>query len=157
MTPAINLLKKNKINFKILSFEHDKNNSSYGIEAVEKLNQNPLKIFKTLIVKDVSLKNNYFTAVIPAVKRLNLKLFSKEFNLKKAEISNPDEASRITGYIVGGISPVSQKKKLKTIIDSSALDFETIIVSAGKRGLEIEISVLDLSKITNAKLAEISE
>lgn len=157
MTPAINLLKKNKISFKIFHFNHDKTNSSYGIEAVEKLNQNPLKIYKTLIVRDLSLENNYFTAVIPALKRLDLKSFSKAAEVKKAEIADPKEASKITGYLVGGISPVAQKKKLKTIIDSSALNFKTIIVSGGKRGIEIEISVAELSKITNSNFAEICE
>lgn len=157
MTPAVNLLKKNKINFKILTFEHDKRSSSYGMEAVKKLDQNPLKVFKTLIVKDLSSNNNYFTAIVPAEKRLSTKLASKELNIKKADIADADEASRVTGYLVGGISPVGQKKKLKTIIDSSALNFETIIVSAGKRGLELEISPNDLAKITNAKFGEICE
>jgi Cys-tRNA(Pro)/Cys-tRNA(Cys) deacylase len=155
MTPAVLFLEKNKINFKILSFEHEKNSSAFGIEAVEKLDENPLKIFKTLIVKDT--KNNYFTAVVPALKKLSLKAFAKGLNLKKTEIASPEEASKITGYIIGGISPLGQKKRLPTIIDSSAKNFNSIIVSAGKRGLEIEISPIELGKILNSKFVDISE
>ncbi|MDY0131542.1 MAG: Cys-tRNA(Pro) deacylase [Desulforegulaceae bacterium] len=157
MTPAVNLLKKNKVKFKILRFEHDKEISSYGKEAVNKLDEDPLKIFKTLIVKDSSSPKNYFTSIVPAEQRLSLKLVSKELKVKKIEIANSDEASRVTGYLVGGISPLGQKKKLETIIDISALNFDTIIVSGGKRGLELELSPLDLAKITNAEFGDICD
>ncbi|MGE4519515.1 MAG: Cys-tRNA(Pro) deacylase [Desulfobacteraceae bacterium] len=155
MTPAVNYLKKNKISFRVLEFEHDRNSNSYGLEAVEKLDENPLKVFKTLIVTD--LNKNYFTAVVPAVKKLNLRAFAKETGNKKTEIASPEEAARITGYIIGGISPVAQRKKLKTIIDSSAENLDSVIVSAGKRGLEIELSPHDLAKTLNASFAAISE
>jgi Cys-tRNA(Pro)/Cys-tRNA(Cys) deacylase len=155
MTPAINVIKKSKAIYKLHEYKHNAGNNSYGLEAASKLNVPEAQIFKTLIV---SLNNNELAVgIIPVSSMLSMKLFAKVIGAKKAEIATQIEAERSTGYILGGVSPLGQKKKLKTIIDFSAKDISTMYVSAGKRGLEIELFPSDLKKLTNAIFADISQ
>ncbi len=155
MTPAINVTKKSKVDFKIHEYKHNASSESYGLEAAVKLNVPEAQVFKTLVV---SLnKSELAVAIIPVSSMLSMKLFAKIVGAKKAEMATQIEAERSTGYIMGGVSPLGQKKKLKTIIDSSAKDLTTIYVSAGKRGLEIELCPLDLKKLTNGIFADISQ
>jgi Cys-tRNA(Pro)/Cys-tRNA(Cys) deacylase len=155
MTPAINITKQNKVDYKIHEYQHDSSNESYGLEAADKLNVPEAQVFKTLVV---SLNNNELAiGVIPVSSLLSMKLFAKIVGAKKAEMAPQIEAERSTGYIMGGVSPLGQKKKLKTIIDSSAKNLTTIYVSAGKRGLEIELRPFDLIKLTNGTFADISQ
>ena len=155
MTPAINSLKKAKIKYKIHQYEHDPASRVYGKEAAEKLNVSFDRIFKTLVVsidnKDLSV------AVVPVSRQLDLKAFAKVLKSKKAKMADKKEVERATGYILGGVSPIGQKKKLKTIIDSSALKYNTVYVSAGRRGLQIELSPEDLGPQTGAAYSEISK
>lgn len=152
MTPAINLAKKAKIQFQIHQYQHDPNSSSYGEEAAEKLGIPVKQCFKTLLAEvDKQLVVN----VLPVSHQLNLKKCASAFKGKKAVMANPEDAERATGYVVGGISPLGQKKRLKMVVDESAKSLETIYVSAGKRGLEIELSADDLSKLTGAVFADI--
>ena len=154
MTPAINILKKNKIEFKIHKYEHNPLNTDFGDEAVEKLNLDSNQVYKTLLVQ--LTPKQLVVCVVPVSKMLSLKDVASIFKAKKATMANKDEAQKVTGYLLGGISPLGQKKRLKTIIDNMAFDFETIFVSGGKRGLDIEISPLDLKKILDAKKGNIS-
>jgi Cys-tRNA(Pro)/Cys-tRNA(Cys) deacylase len=148
MTPAINCLKKAKINYQIHQYEHDAASKAYGEEAGEKLNIPFDQIFKTLVV---SIDNKGLSvAVVPVSKQLDLKAFVKVIGYKKAKMADRKDVERITGYILGGVSPIGQKKKLITIIDRSALKFNTIYVSAGRRGMQIELSPKDLGSQTNA-------
>ena len=152
MTPAINLAKKAKIQFQIHQYQHDPNSSSYGEEAAEKLGIPVKQCFKTLLAEvDKQLVVN----VLPVSHQLNLKKCASAFKGKKAVMANPVDAERATGYVVGGISPLGQKKRLKMVVDESAKSLGTIYVSAGKRGLEIELSADDLSKLTGAVFADI--
>ncbi len=156
MTPAINTLKKAKVAFTLHRYEHSHSHASksYGEEAALKLNVSNARVFKTLMV---SLDNNELAvSVVPVSGQLNLKAFAKSMGSKKVSMADPKKAERSTGYILGGISPLGQKKELKTVIDGSALDFETIYVSAGKRGLQIELSAKDLAKLTKAAFAPVS-
>lgn len=147
MTPAINLAKKAKLNHQIHEYLHEANASSYGMEAVEKLGLNPQQVFKTLVV---SLDNKQLAvAVIPVAEKLSMKLIAKAAGAKKAEMADPSDVQRSTGYVLGGVSPLGQKKRLKTFVDSSAESQQTIFVSAGRRGLEIELSANDLIKQVN--------
>lgn len=155
MTPAINAAKKAKISFNILEYEHDSANRSYGEEAADKLGLDKLHVFKTLIV---SLDNKSLAvAVLPVSKQLDLKLFAKAVGVKKVNMADRKAAERSTGYLLGGISPIGQKKLLKTVIDLSAKNYETIYVSAGRRGLEIALSPQDLCLLTAGELRLISK
>ncbi len=153
MTPAIKLAKKSGIEFKLHEYLHDPTSQSYGEEAAKLLGLNPAQVFKTLLVSLNSQPNNLAVAVIPVSHQLSLKAIAKSLNAKKAEMADPKLAEKTTGYIVGGISPLGQKKRLPTVIDQSAEGFSSINVSAGKRGLEIELSPQDLVQLTHAHFA----
>ncbi|WP_282178179.1 Cys-tRNA(Pro) deacylase [Vibrio nereis] len=155
MTPAINLAKKKKIAHTIHQYDHDPRADSYGLEAAEVLGQDPSQVFKTLLFCLNGEPKSLAVAVIPVDQKLNLKLAAKAAKAKKADMADPDIAQKTTGYVVGGISPLGQKKALPTFIHQSALDKETICVSAGKRGLEIELAAQDLATLTRGQFAEL--
>ena len=152
MTPATKLLKANKIDFSIHEYEHDANAKSFGLEAAEKLNLRVEEVFKTLLVTD---EKNYFVAILPVHHQLNLKKVAQAVGAKKLKMSDPKDAERLTGYLVGGISPVGQKKRLKTEIDQSAGQLEKLYVSGGKRGLDIGLKPQDLAKVLSATFADV--
>ena len=152
MTPATKLLKANKIDFSIHEYEHDANAKSFGLEAAEKLNLRVEEVFKTLLVND---EKNYFVAILPVHHQLNLKKVAQAVGAKKLKMSDPKDAERLTGYLVGGISPVGQKKRLKTVIDQSAVQLEKLYVSGGKRGLDIGLKPRDLAKVLSATFADV--
>lgn len=146
MTPAVNAAKKLKIHFNLHKYKHDPEHRAYGIEAAEKLNIDPGQVFKTLVIQ---LDNSELTvAIIPVQNKLNLKVFARTCNAKKAEMAEGGAVTKSTGYVLGGVSPMGQKKRLKTYLDTSAKEFSTIYVSAGRRGLEIELSPEDLLRAT---------
>ncbi|TBU76967.1 Cys-tRNA(Pro) deacylase [Pseudomonas daroniae] len=153
MTPALDLLKKVRAEHRIHSYEHDPKAVSYGLEAAEKLDLDPAQVFKTLLAS--SEKGELLVAVVPVVGTLDLKALAQAAGVKKVDMAAVDVAQRATGYLVGGISPLGQKKRLRTFIDSSALDFPRIHVSAGRRGLEVELSAEILAQHTQAQFAVI--
>lgn len=154
MTPAINTAKRAKINFHIHTYEHDPAFHSYGEEAATKLGLETQRVFKTLIVAINS--RTLAVAVLPVSQQLDLKRFAKALGVKKVAMADKKQAEKTTGYVLGGISPLGQKKRLKTIIDQSAMDYPTIYISAGRRGLEIELTAQDLSRLTAAQLVVIT-
>lgn len=153
MTPAIDLLKKAKAEHRVLSYTHDPKAPSYGLEAAEKLGLDPQQVFKTLLAS--SEKGELLVAVVPVVGTLDLKALAHAAGVKKCEMADPAAAQRATGYLVGGISPLGQKKRLRTFIDESAQNFATIHVSAGRRGLEVELAAAVLAEHTQGKFAGI--
>ncbi|GAB7533284.1 Cys-tRNA(Pro) deacylase [Pseudomonas sp. 3A(2025)] len=153
MTPALDLLKKNRIEHRVHSYEHDPKAASYGLEAVEKLGLEAARVFKTLLAS--SEKGELLVAVVPVAGTLDLKALAQAAGVKKAEMADPAAAQRSTGYLLGGISPLGQKKRLRTFIDQSAEPFETIFVSAGRRGLEVELPAAALAQQTTARFAAI--
>lgn len=155
MTPAVNSLKKSGVAFTIHQYEHEPDCSSYGKEAAEKLGVDPHRVYKTLVV--MTDNGELVVSVIPVSAMLDLKALAKAAGTKKASMAEKDLVQRITGYIVGGVSPLAQKKKLKTVIDSGVEKFDTVLISGGKRGLDIEISPRDLAKLTAASLASIAK
>ena len=155
MTPGINQAIKHKVLHSIHEYSHDESSESYGLEAADKLGVHQNIVFKTLVV---TLDNKALVvAIIPVSSKLSMKLVAKVLGAKKAIMADKSDVERSTGYILGGVSPLGQKKRLKTIIDSSALHYSTIFVSAGRRGLEIELSPVDLTKLTNGKIADICQ
>ena len=150
MTPAINYAKKHKIKHAIHKYKHDPKHPSFGLEAAEKLGLDPDQVFKTLVAQldDGELA----VAILPVTKQLDLKQFAKACGVKKGAMADKALVEKTTGYILGGVSPLGQKKRLKTVLDSSAERFSTIHVSGGRRGLEIELSPKDLVKHTNGSV-----
>jgi Cys-tRNA(Pro)/Cys-tRNA(Cys) deacylase len=155
MTPAINLAKKKKIAFQIHQYDHDPKAESYGEEAAEKLGLDLTQVFKTLVV--ATEKNELCVCVVPVAGMLDLKAVAKALKAKKVAMADAKKVQSTTGYVLGGVSPLGQKKQLATLIDRSAENQQTIFVSAGKRGLEIELSPQDLQDLTRAAFAPIGK
>ena len=155
MTPALLLAKKSGIDHRVHEYDHEAGSDSYGLEAAIKMGISEQRVFKTLVVK---LNSGELTVgVVPVSGKLNLKRIAKAAGAKKAEMADPALVERTTGYILGGVSPLGQKKRLKTVIDSSAQAFETVYVSAGRRGLEIELAPDDLKSLVNGLYGDIAE
>lgn len=154
MTPAIDLLNQHQIKFRIHEYEHDPESDSYGMEAARKLGFDPMRVFKTLVVSDE--RKNLFVGMVPVATQLNLKKLAAAVKAKKVLMADKQLVERVSGYVVGGVSPLGQKKRLPTVLDSGALSFETIYVSGGKRGLDIELHVDDLVQLLDAKTAVIA-
>lgn len=153
MTPAINAAKQAQIDFRTYEYAHDPSCDSYGEEAAAKIGIDAIRVFKTLVVSPDGM--DLAVAVLPVSRQLDLKLFARTIGAKKAVMAGKKDAERATGYVLGGISPIGQKKRLATVIDKSALDHKSIFVSAGRRGLEIELAPGDLRTLTNGQFASI--
>lgn len=145
MTPAIKQAEKAGIPFSVLEYEHDSRAPSYGMEAADKLGLAPELVFKTLMVALDEKSAPVAVALVPVAKQLNLKLAAKALGQKKLVMANPTAAERSSGYLVGGISPLGQKKPLPTLIDISAEALAQMHVSAGRRGLEIALAPQSLA------------
>lgn len=154
MTPAINTAKKADIHFDIHEYQHDTASESYGLEAAEKLGIAAEQVFKTLVVK---LDGKALAVgIVPVTMQLGLKQIAKVAGAKKAVMAVPAEVERATGYVLGGVSPLGQKKRLATYIDASAKAFSSVYVSAGRRGLEIELAANDLAMLCQADFAPLA-
>lgn len=153
-TGAILALQKAGITPVIHTYEHDERAQAWGLEAAQALGLDPARVFKTLLV---SHEKALAVVVIPVANRLDLKAIAKQLGWKKAQLADPDLAQRTTGYVVGGISPLGQKKALPTLIDASAATHETVFVSGGRRGLDLELDPQVLAQLTKASFAEVAK
>jgi Cys-tRNA(Pro)/Cys-tRNA(Cys) deacylase len=152
-TPATVALTAAGVDFTVHSYEHDPSHPSYGEEAAEAMGVSPDRVFKTLVA---DVDGALVVAVVPVAGSLDLKALASAVGGKRAAMADPTSAERTTGYVRGGISPLGQRKKLRTVLDESAHAHDTICVSAGRRGLEIELSPEDLQKLTEAISAPIA-
>jgi Cys-tRNA(Pro)/Cys-tRNA(Cys) deacylase len=146
MTPAIDVAREAGIEHQLHQYQHDPASIGYGTEAAEKLGLNPACVFKTLVVA-VDVKT-LVVAIVPVNAMLSMKLIAKAASGKKAIMADKQQVQRSSGYVLGGVSPLGQKRTLTTFIDESARLFERIHVSAGRRGLEIELAPADLATLT---------
>jgi len=147
-TPAIAAAEAAGISFRVHEYDHDPSTESYGLEAADKLSLDAATVFKTLVVdRDGTLT----IAIVPVAQQLDLRALGK-----RATLADATKAERATGYVLGGISPLGGRRKLPTLLDASALDHETIHVSAGRRGLEIELDPRDLVRLTNAEVKPVA-
>jgi Cys-tRNA(Pro)/Cys-tRNA(Cys) deacylase len=153
MTPAINAAKKAKIKYTVHEYDHDPAAPSFGVEAAEKLGVPPERVFKTLVV---DAGGSLAVAVVPVLLKLDLKAIAKALGAKKAAMAEVKVVERTTGYVVGGVSPLGQKKRLATVLDASAQGLDTLFVSGGRRGLDIELAPADLAALTRASFASIA-
>jgi Cys-tRNA(Pro)/Cys-tRNA(Cys) deacylase len=155
MTPAIKTAKAAGIAVVAHEYAHDPANSNFGLEAAEALGLDPRRVFKTLLVALNGDPKKLAVAVVPVSGQLDLKAMAAACGAKKAEMADPVVAERVTGYVVGGISPIGQKRRLPTVIDRSASEHDTVFVSGGRRGLDIELAPGDLVSVCAGKLAPI--
>ncbi|WP_420033175.1 Cys-tRNA(Pro) deacylase [Streptomyces sp. cg28] len=151
-TPATVALTAAGTAFTVHSYEHDPAHPSYGEEAAEAMDVSPDRVFKTLVA---DVDGRLTVAVVPVAGQLDLKALAAAVGGKRATMADPALAERTTGYVRGGISPLGQRKKLPTVIDASAAEHPTICVSAGRRGLEVELAAADLAALTEAVLAPV--
>lgn len=140
------------VQFTLHPYDHDPAAPSYGREAAEALGVTPERVFKTLVA---DVDGTLTVAVVPVSGQLDLKALATAVGGKRAGMADPARAERTTGYVLGGISPLGQRKTLPTVVDATALGFPTVLVSAGRRGLDLELGVDDLVRLTRATVAPI--
>lgn len=156
-TPALTALTRAKIAHTVHSYDHDARTSEgigFGREAAQALGIDEQRVLKTLLAETDG--GRLVVGVVPVDGQLDLKALAAAVGAKKAVMADPGQAERVTGYVVGGISPIGQKKQLLTVIDSSIESHPTVLVSAGKRGVDVELTPADLARVTRAVLAPIA-
>ena len=147
-TPAVTAAERAGIRFSLHEYAHDPKTASYGDEAAEKLDVDPRRLFKTLVV---SVDGELAVACVPVPDQLDLKALGK-----RVQLADKGHAQKVTGYVSGGTSPLGQRKPLPTHVDASALEHETILVNAGRRGLQMELDPRDLVRLTDARVHPIA-
>ena len=153
MTPAIRALEAAEVDFRVLHYERGESRRDFGREAAEALGLDHDQVFKTLVV---TTDGSEAVAIVPVSCTVALKAVGAALGAKHVEMCDPDRAERITGYVLGGISPFGQKKRLPTVIDETSELFDTVYVSGGKRGVDVEVRTADLIALTGAVVADIS-
>lgn len=157
-TPATTLLDHENVEYTLHPYTHDPAAESFGMEAAEALGVAANRVFKTLLVSTGEPGGaGLVVGIVPVDKSLDLKAIASALGIKKVEMADPVVAERRTGYVVGGISPLGQRSRSRTIIDSSAMGHATVYVSGGHRGLDIELSPADLQRLTDAQVAHIAQ
>ena len=147
-TPAVTAAERAGIRFSLHEYDHDPNATSYGDEAAEKLDVEPARLFKTLVI---SIDGELAVACVPVQAQLDLRSLGK-----RVQLADKAHAQKVTGYVSGGTSPLGQRKQLPTHVDASALGHRTILVNAGRRGLQLELDPHDLVRLTGARVHEIA-
>jgi Cys-tRNA(Pro)/Cys-tRNA(Cys) deacylase len=148
-TPGIAAAERAGVAHAVHSYEHDPKAESYGLEAAERLGVDPARVFKTLVV---DLDGSLEVAVVPVEAQLDLRALGG----KRSRMADPRDVERSTGYVLGGVSPLGQRRRLPTTVDESALEHETVFVSGGRRGLELELDPRDLVRLTDARVRRVA-
>ena len=143
-TPATAAARKAGVEHRVHEYAHDPSAASYGMEAAEALGLDPARVFKTLVA---DLDGTLTVCIVPVAHELDLRSLGK-----RARLADTAKAERTTGYVAGGISPLGQRRALPTLVDETALEHDTVFVSAGRRGLEIELAPADLVVLTNSEV-----
>ncbi len=154
MTPATRLLDSSGVPYTLHQFSSQASSGKFGQEAVRELNVAPERVFKTLIINDTH--KGFATMIVPVTAQLNLKMAAQALGVKRAEMAQAAQVQRLSGYVIGGVSPLGQKQALTTRIDHSALKHKTILVSAGRRGLEIELCPQQLAQLCQADFTHLT-
>jgi Cys-tRNA(Pro)/Cys-tRNA(Cys) deacylase len=149
-TPGTVALDRAGVAYTLHPYAHDPQSSHFGDEAAAALGVDRSRIFKTLVA---DAGGELVVAVVPVAAQLDLKALAAAVGSKRAALADPAAAARTTGYVVGGISPLGQRTRLRTVVDDSAERYDTVFVSAGKRGLQVELAPADLLRLTGARLA----
>lgn len=152
-TPATVALTRAGVPFTAHTYDHDPAATSYGLEAAEALGLEPAAVFKTLLA---DVDGDLVVGIVPVTGQLDLKALAAAVGGKKAQMADPAVAERVTGYVVGGISPIGQKRRLRTVLDASADAHATVFVSGGRRGLDLGLAPDDLARVTEATRAPIA-
>lgn len=152
-TPATVALTRAGVPFTAHTYDHDPAATSYGLEAAEALGLEPATVFKTLLA---DVDGDLVVGIVPVTGQLDLKALAAAVGGKKAQMADPAVAERVTGYVVGGISPIGQKRRLRTVLDASADAHATVFVSGGRRGLDLGLAPDDLARVTGATRAPIA-
>jgi Cys-tRNA(Pro)/Cys-tRNA(Cys) deacylase len=153
-TPAMVALRQAGVAFAVHEYTHDPDVTAYGQEAARALQLDPQRVFKTLVA---DVDSALVVAVVPVSAQLSLKALAAAVGGKRAAMADAKMAEKATGYVLGGISPLGQKRTLPTVVDASAVDHSTVYVSGGRRGLDIEITPQDLIELTQARTAPIAQ
>ncbi|GAB3128878.1 Cys-tRNA(Pro) deacylase [Tsukamurella serpentis] len=152
-TPAIAALQAAGITFTTHEYTHDPRAQSFGGEAAQALGHDPARVFKTLVITD---GKTLAVAMVPTSGTLSLKAAGAALGLHRPTMADPADVRRVTGYVLGGVSPLGQRKRLPTALDETALGFATVFCSAGRRGLEVELAPSDLAETTSAVVAPLA-
>jgi len=151
-TPATVALEKAGVTFTVHAYDHDPRSASYGLEAADALGLDPDAVFKTLLAE---VDGELVVAVVPVSGQLDLKALASAVGGKRAAMADPAVAERTTGYVVGGISPIGQRRRLRTVVDESASARPAIYVSGGRRGVDLGLDPADLVRVLDAQVARI--
>lgn len=149
-TPAMTALRDAEVAFAVHEYNHDPDVTAFGTEAARKLHLDPDRVFKTLVAE---VDGALVVGVVPVSGQLNLKALAAAMGGKRASMADPKAAEKATGYVLGGISPLGQRKQLPTVVDDTAVEHSTIFVSGGRRGLDLELSPQELIRLTKARTA----
>ena len=151
-TPATVALEKAGVTFTVHAYDHDPRSASYGLEAADALGLDPDAVFKTLLAE---VDGELVVAVVPVSGQLDLKALASAVGGKRAAMADPAVAQRTTGYVVGGISPIGQRRRLRTVVDESASARPAVYVSGGRRGVDLGLDPSDLVRVLDAQVARI--
>lgn len=152
-TPALLTLQRAGVEHVVHAYDHDPAVANFGLEAAQELGVDPSRVFKTLLA---DVDGRPVVAIVPVSGTLDLKALAAACGAKRARMLEPAAAERLTGYVVGGISPLGQRTLSPTVVDATAGDHPTVYVSAGRRGLDVELSPADLVRLTSAQCAPIA-
>ncbi|MDR1214058.1 MAG: Cys-tRNA(Pro) deacylase [Propionibacteriaceae bacterium] len=156
-TPGLLALTRAGVEHRVHEYDHDPKATNFGAESVALLGLDPKRVFKTLLATvERPGRDELVVAVVPVAGQLDLKALAGAVESKRAAMAEPAAAERATGYVVGGISPFGQRQRHTTVLDRSALDYETVFVSAGRRGAQVELAPTALVALTQARLADIA-